>query len=288
MKGWPWCLVSKGSTTSWLRVILTYLLTINLFLAARHFDIFAGLLAEDRPVPTQVSARIQRWSLLLAAYPYHLHYRSGSKMQNADALSRLPLPEAPLRTNVPPENISSLEVCERSLVSAVAIARWTRQDSTLSAVMLALDGGWPNSIDAELKPFANRKLELSKQDGVLFWGSRVVVPPKGQSAILDELHEGHPGVSRMKALARSYVWWPGIDSAIEQLVRGCTVCQRGRHLPPPASTPPMGMAGATMDPLARRLCWTSGGQNVLLIVVDAHSKWIEVFLSSSSISQYHH
>ena len=29
------------------------------------------------------------------------------------------------------------------------------------------------------------------------------------------LHEGHPGISKMKALARSYVRWPKIDSDIE-------------------------------------------------------------------------
>ena len=39
----------------------------------------------------------------------------------------------------------------------------------------------------------------------------VVVPPLGRAPILKLLHEGHPGISRMKVLARSVVWWPGLE-----------------------------------------------------------------------------
>ena len=30
------------------------------------------------------------------------------------------------------------------------------------------------------------------------WGSGVIVPPKGHEMIVKELHESHPGISRMK------------------------------------------------------------------------------------------
>ena len=42
--------------------------------------------------------------------------------------------------------------------------------------------------------------------------------------ILTELNEGHPGMPRMKVLARMYVWWPGIVDDIEKTVRQCTEC----------------------------------------------------------------
>ena len=39
----------------------------------------------------------------------------------------------------------------------------------------------------------------------------MVIPSKLREKVLEELHESHPGIVRMKAVASSHVWWPGID-----------------------------------------------------------------------------
>ena len=49
--------------------------------------------------------------------------------------------------------------------------------------------------------------------------------------VLQELHQSHIGIVRMKATARSYLWWPGLDQEIEELVKGCTQCQLVRNPP---------------------------------------------------------
>ena len=56
---------------------------------------------------------------------------------------------------------------------------------------------------------------------------RVTVPKKLLSEVLNMLYEGHVyvGMVKMKMIARSYVWWPGIDKTIEQLVKSCKSCQ---------------------------------------------------------------
>ena len=92
--------------------------------------------------------------------------------------------------------------------------------------------GWQDTDDVALKPFQRRKYELSIHDGCLLWGSRVVVPPQGRDKVKQELHEGHPGATRMKALAQSFVWWPQIDQDLEELVKRCDDCQRFRNQPP--------------------------------------------------------
>ena len=34
-------------------------------------------------------------------------------------------------------------------------------------------------------------------------------PKAGQNKVLEQLHDGHLGVSRMKSIAHSFEWWPG-------------------------------------------------------------------------------
>ena len=57
------------------------------------------------------------------------------------------------------------------------------------------------------------------------WGIRVIIPESLQSQVLKSLHESHPGISRMKAIARSYFWWNGLDKDIENLGKSCQTCQ---------------------------------------------------------------
>ena len=41
------------------------------------------------------------------------------------------------------------------------------------------------------------------------------------SLVLAMLHQAHPGMSKMKSLARCSVWWPGKDREIEACVKAC-------------------------------------------------------------------
>ena len=112
----------------------------------------------------------------------------------------------PAETPLPVEMILLLEQIQESPVSAEQIKTWTSRDVLLSQVLGYVLSGWPDTCDNDvLKPFYSRRMELSTQAGCLLWGNRVIVPPPGRQLILDELHAGHPGVSRMKSLARTHV-----------------------------------------------------------------------------------
>ena len=92
----------------------------------------------------------------------------------------------------------------------------------------------------------------------------------GRQAVLELLHESHPGVSHMRSLARSYMWWPHIDKNIDFVVKACYECQLSRHSPPVAPLPPW------QWPQYQWACIHINyaglvERKMLLIVVDAHS-----------------
>ena len=68
--------------------------------------------------------------------------------------------------------------------------------------------GWPIKVGEELQPFHQCRDELTTEQGCILWGRRVIMPTKLRDQVLKKVHEDHPGVVRMKAIARSYFWWP--------------------------------------------------------------------------------
>jgi len=76
----------------------------------------------------------------------------------------------------------------------------------------------------QLHPYLSQKAELTIESGCILWGNRVIVP-QGQAQVIAELHEAHPGLSRMKALACDYAWWPNMDRQSEDAVKRCQQCQ---------------------------------------------------------------
>ncbi|XP_026529758.1 uncharacterized protein K02A2.6-like, partial [Notechis scutatus] len=177
-----------------------------------------GILAGDKPTPHILSPRMTRWSEFLAAYNYVLQHRPGKAIPHADALSRSPLPEtvsdpAPTLTTLQIETLNSPPLTARD------IAADTKRDAILARVVSWVERGWPvEETPAIFAPFKHRPTELFSQKGCILWGDRVVVPERLQRLVLQTLHEGHPGIVRMKALTRSYAWWPGIDKQIEAWV----------------------------------------------------------------------
>ena len=169
-------------------------------------------------------------------------------------------------------------------VTAQTVKDWTAKDPTLSCVHRFILSGWPSrKLQPEFQPYVSRKDELSVLDGCILWSSRVVIPPPGRHPLLQELHNTHLGASKMKALARCYIWWPGMDSEIDNLVKSCSLCQQSRPAPAVA---PLHSWEWPSEPWSRLHLDFAGPfmGHMFLILVDAHSKWLDVHLMQSITS----
>ena len=261
------------------------------YLYGKHFIIesdhqpLSYIFNNSKAISPTASSRITRWALTLSAYSYTIKHKPGRNLGNADALSRLPQSLTTDSDCNPGDLVHLLNHLESTSVTSSHIRRWTDTDPTLSRVRQYILQGWPTTqLGEEFKPFNSRKDELSILDGCILWGARVVVPPPGQKSVLEELHETHLGVSKMKALARSYIWWPKMDTDIEALVKKCTDCQQSSSSPPTAPLHPWEWPAQPWSRLHLDFAGPFLGK-MYLVLVDAHSKWLDVQIMNSITSE---
>ncbi|XP_060072089.1 uncharacterized protein K02A2.6-like [Ylistrum balloti] len=125
---------------------------------------------------------------------------------------------------------------------------------------------------------------MTVEEGCLLRGIRVIVPDRYRDDILNELHVNHPGMVRMKALARLFVWWPNLDMDIETRVAKCESCRKQLPNMPQSRSNPWLWPNKPWE----RVHIDYAGpflNNMFLVVVDAHSKWLDVVRMSSTSAE---
>ena len=239
------------------------------------------ILGPKTGVPPLAAARMQRWSLILAAYQYEIEYRKSAEHANADALSRLV--QASLEEQEEEEEVYLISYLEELPVTAPDIAAATGKDPVLARVYDFTLHGWPQALDDQvLQPYFSRKQELSVDQGCVLWGFRVVIPEKHRVRLLDDWHQEHHGICQMKSLARGYFWWPGLDAAIVERVQQCHVCAAVGKSPPKAPLYPWKWPAKPWERI--HIDFFEKGKFNFLIVVDGYSKWLEVIPMGSMTS----
>ncbi|XP_062605742.1 uncharacterized protein K02A2.6-like [Saccostrea cucullata] len=247
-----------------------------------------SIFGPKKGIANTTAARLQRYALFLAGYNYDIIYRNTKKHGNADSLSRLPVTCEGSRL-VDKEEEAEVEMLhvsqlEHLPIKPEAIQRETRRDYLLSKVYDNVSRGWcANSESKEMDPYFTRRSELTIHQNCLLWGIRDVIPPSLRSQVLDELHQGHIGVVKMKTLARSHAWWPGIDRDIELLTKSCAGCQAVKHAPPAAPIHPWEWPSRPWE----RIHIDFAGpflNSMFLVIVDAYFKWPEVIPMKTTTS----
>lgn len=260
------------------------------YLEGRHFTLVTDhqplkyIMDPGKAVPVTAAARIQRWCLFLGAFSYSIEFRGTKQHANCDGLSRLPQPKKPA------DKPDEVEVFHTTVVEALPVTEQelrmrTRRDPVLSRALELVQLGWQGAeVHPELIPYAHRGSELTTHHGILMWGNRVVVPTKLRERVLKTLHEGHIGMVKMKGLSRGYVWWPNIDKDIEGAVRNCEGCQETANNPAHAPLHRWEYPALPWQRLHVDFAGPVQGK-MLMVVIDAHSKWPEIFVMENTTAE---
>ena len=234
-------------------------------------------------IPVMAASRLQGWAIILSAYTYDIQYKPTNKHGNADTLSRFPVTnddcfekEQSLELVV---NLVQTNQLEKLPIKAEDIQKATKEDEVLSKVCEYIQKCWPahkKNVSKEVQPYFQKQLQLIIHSGCILNGLQVVIPSKMRNAVLAELHETHAGMVKTKSVARMHIWWPNINSDIEQCIRLCTKCQAFKKDPARASLHPWEAPNQSWERIHIDFVGPFNRKMWLIIIIDALSKWLEV------------
>lgn len=156
--------------------------------------------APTKGLPAYSALRMQHYTLFLQGFNYDIKFRKSELHSNADCLSRLAVGREEFERDV--VDVYLLDLISTLPVTAATIAMETKSDNELQKLYSALQRG------TQIQPSDRFKLdqaEFSLVEDVLR-GNRVVIPRSLRTKVLQELHIGHFGAAKMKALARGHCW----------------------------------------------------------------------------------
>ncbi|BHF70642.1 hypothetical protein SprV_0301369500 [Sparganum proliferum] len=259
-------------------------------LYGRHFTLLTdhkplmSIFGSKKGIPVYSTSRLQRWATILLGYDFDIRYCRTTDFGQADALSRLISNQQEPEEDTVIAAISIVDDVRRQLsdairgipVTAADIRHATEQDPVLRQAITYVQTCWPTTaLAGDLRQIFLRRASLSVVDSCLMFADRVVIPSPLRPTVLRQFHAAHPGTSRMKSIARSFVYWPGVDGDIDDLVRRCSRCQQAAKMPP--RQPPVPWEPPER-PWSRVHIDFAGPLNGVsyLILVDACSKWPEI------------
>ncbi|UYV69302.1 K02A2.6-like [Cordylochernes scorpioides] len=157
------------------------------------------------------SGRLARWTLRLQEFDISIVYKNGKRHQDADCLSRSPLPQSS-EDNIP--ELSSITDIRKEQRSDVQTKKLIQEiDSKSESGYKIIDGIlYRKNYDPMGKPWL------------------LVVPKQMRVDILREAHDapmaGHLGFAKTYDRVRRKYFWPGLHRSVRQYVAHCRECQR--------------------------------------------------------------
>ena len=205
--------------------------------AVEHFHLFIygskfTLVTDHKPLEitygqrtAKTSARIERWVFRLQPYAFKIVYKSGTN-NPADYLSRHPTNESKHKQEKMTEQYINF-VTQISIPKAMSLNETIQAINADAALTELKDAIKTNKWDSPaVKPFKPVKNELTTTtQGVILRGTRIVVPTTLQQRVINLAHEAHLGIEKTKRFVKEKIWFPQIDTMIQNTIEQCVTCQ---------------------------------------------------------------
>ncbi|XP_024872568.1 uncharacterized protein K02A2.6-like, partial [Temnothorax curvispinosus] len=263
------------------------------YLYARHWTLITDhkpltqILHPEKSLPVLCISRMANYADYLAHFDFDVIFRPTKENTNADYCSRaLPSTINTIQSSSSLQRREEIEgdgfdhfamnQIEQLPIDAKQIAQETRKDPELGKIVKLLEAEQSLERAGYRAPESAYRLAAN----CLMFEHRVVIPSSLRKAILNDLHVAHLGIVKMKGMARSFVYWPGIDSEIEQTAKSCAECARHAHAPPKFCQHHWDYPQGPWERIHIDYAGPVAG-TMLLIVSDAFSKWLEVKITNS-------
>ena len=247
--------------------------------------------------------QVARWLETLAWYDYKIEHRPGKKHQNADALSRNPLPVAVPDQAVETNAVDSSDQAWLPSWTAAQLQSKQEADPNLRQILLwkRNQTAQPAQREVQGTSKATRSLwaqwnQLVLENSVLYyqWQTedarrtrlQLVLPrslvPDILSALHDALSAGHLGVNKTVERVREQFYWYGLQHDVEDWCRQCEKCARRKSPQATARAPLVSSCpGYPFERIALDIMGpmptTESGNKYILVVGDHFTKWKEAF-----------
>ena len=153
----------------------------------------------------------------------------------------------------------------------------TTSDPNMQQLFAVIKEGWPNQRDSfpsSVKPFWNYRDERSVIKGLVFKGERIVIPAALRKDMLKRIHIGHMGMLKCKKREKEDMFWPSMNSQIEDIVDNCPACTENQGSNPKEPMIPHKLPERPWQNVATDLFELDNEH--YLIVVDYYSRYFEL------------
>ena len=112
---------------------------------------------------------------------------------------------------------------------------------------------------------------MSIEHGCILFQGRFYIPQALRSHCLKTLHQGHPGITKMRLKAETSIYWIGIGIQIEDHVLHCVPCKTHSRSQEKEPAIPVEVPSTLWQKLGMDLFFQ--GSHWYVIIVDYYSKY---------------